>query len=65
MFFLVFQHLKNYTLFLKKKDDHKLYQALFICKKLAAGSDGYFGWWLVKNLIFSYKGADFSVIVNI
>ena len=42
----------------------KLYQALFIWKKLTADDDTYLGCnWSKK--FFSYKRADFSVIVNI
>ena len=50
-------------LYIKKKKKQpqlfKLYQALFICKKLAADNDAYLGWswskiWLfgIKELIF-------------
>ena len=43
----------------------KLYQALFICKNIAADDDGYLGWSWSKGLTFLYKKADFSAIVNI
>ena len=53
MLFLLF----FYILFL-----YQLYQALFICKRLTADDDAWLG--LVKNFTFSYKRADFSLIVT-
>ena len=47
-FFFTFPISKElYIFFFKKKRRpriFKLYQALFICKKLAADDDGYLGW---------------------
>ena len=46
MFFLTFPISKELNIFLKKRPPRifKLYQALFICKKLAADDDAYLGW---------------------
>ena len=61
--FYTFPVPKELYIFLKEKDEHSFlsYQALFICKKLATGDDGYLGWgsskiWLfrTKELIFLY-----------
>ena len=56
-----------YTFFKKKRRPRffKLYQALFICKKLAADDDDALGWSRSKIWHFRTKKADFSLIVNI
>ena len=53
--------------FFKKRDDHGFlsYQALFICKKNSSRRWCLLVLGLVKNSTFSYKWADFSIIVNI
>ena len=58
---------KELYVFLKKRwpRPFKVYQALIICKKIAADDNAYLGWCWSKFWFFSYKRADFSVIVNI
>ena len=51
-FFLLFQYLQNYTFFLRQPRLFKLYQALFIWKKLATDDDAYLGWDWSKILLF-------------
>ena len=46
-FFLLFRYRKNYTFFFfwkRRTRLFKLYQASFICKKVAADDDAYLGW---------------------
>ena len=66
VFFLLSQYLNNYTLFLKKKRPRlfKLCQAL-IYYLISSRRWWLLGLILVKNLTFSYKRPDFSVIITI
>ena len=62
IYFFTFPISKGLYIFLKKKRRSRL----FTCQRLAADHDAMIlGLGLVKNLLFSYKRADFSVIVNI